>query len=165
MSEKKHVHRILVVVGLAGGLAVGGAWAGLNTFNEARGIAPLLDDDAIAALQLNPVQMALLQQVRARSGLVLDTVQAEMRVLRHRLDTELAADEPDLRQVFEQGTEARRETIWAAIDQARELRLDLYDTLSPEQKRLVAGQLEKRLSRFDRMRSLLGRLLLNQATL
>ena len=165
MSEKKRFHRILIVGGLAGALAVGGAWAGLNTGSETRGIAPLLDDDAIAALQLNPVQLALLQQVRARSGVVLDTVQTEMRLLRQRLDTELAADEPDLRQVFEQGTEARRETIFAAIDQARELRLDLYDTLSPEQKRQVAGHIERRLSRFDRMRSLFGRLLLNQATL
>lgn len=164
MSDKKSLKRTLTAGLLVGVLGVGAAWAGLNG-GELRGIAPLLDDDAIAALQLNPVQMALLQQVRARSGLVLDTVQTEMRVLRQRLDTELAAEEPDLRQVFEQGTEARREAIFAAIDQARELRLDLYDTLSPEQKRLVAGQLKKRLSRFDRMRSLLGRLLLNQATL
>lgn len=162
-DNRRFTHTLLAGV-LALGVA-GAAWAGLNTLGEARGVAPLLDDEAVAELQLNPVQMALLREVRAQSGLVTDTVQAEMRVLRQRLDQELASDEPNLREVFEQGTEARRQTVLAAIDQARDLRLELYDTLSPQQKRLVAGHIEKRLSRFDRMRTLLGRLLLNQATL
>lgn len=163
MNDNKPFPRILLAGVLAVG--VGAAWAGLNTMNEGRGIVPLLDDEAVAELHLNPVQMALLRQVRAQSGLVVDTVQAEMRMLRQRLDSELASDDPNLREVFEQGTEARRQVIFAAIDQARERRLELYDTLSPEQKRQVAGHIEKRLSRFDRMRSLFGRLLLNQAAL
>ena len=170
MSGKKTFDRSPMATGSAIGLAavlalgVGGAWAGLNVTDPTRGIAPLLDDEAIAALKLSPTQQVKLQQVRTRSGVVLDTVQAEMRVLRQRLDSELASDEPDLRQVFEQGVEARRQTVFAAIDQARELRLDLYDSLSAEQKRQVAGHIETRLKRFDRMRSLFGRLLLNKAT-
>ena len=167
MNDKKRFPRIflagVLAVGVAGG--VGAAWAGLNTLGEGRGIAPLLDDEAVAELHLNPVQMALMRQARAQSGLVADTVQAEMRMLRQRLDNALASDEPDLRTVFEKGMDTRRQTVLAAIDQTRELRLALYDSLSAEQKRLVAGHIEKRLSRFDRMRSLIGRLLLNQATL
>ena len=161
MSDNKHFPRIILAGVLA--LGVGAAWAGWHNATDTQGIAPLLDDDAVAALQLNPAQQAALQQVRSQSGLVLQTVRSELGGLRQRLDDELSKDTPDLRQIFEQGTAERRQLIFASIDQARELRLSFYDSLSPAQKRLVAERIGQRLSRIDRLRTVLGRLLLNQS--
>jgi len=161
MSDHNRYPRILLAATLA--LGVGAAWAGWHHSGTPQGIAPLLDDDAIAALQLSPAQHSALQRVRSQSGQAIETVRTELGALRQRLDAELANNDPDLRKVFEQGTAARREAIFASIDQARDLRLSFYDTLSPAQKRQVAERISQRLNRFDRMRSFIGRLLLNHA--
>jgi len=164
MSDKKtRFPRILLASVLA--LSVGATWAGINNANSNRGVMPLLDNDTVAALQLTPAQQQGLNQLRRESGLVAETVRRELGGLRQRLDSELGNPEPNLRRVFEQGTEARRQAIFGAIDQARESRLGFYDTLSPAQKRVVATRMEQRLQRFDRMRSMFGRMLLNQSIL
>lgn len=168
MTSSKRPPRLLLVATLATGVGLGGVAAGFDQSDQADqalAVTPLLDEDAIAELQLDPRQFAELARVQSQSGRVVETVRDELAELRGRLDQELASDEPNLRLVFEQGVDERRQAIIDAIDEARELRLGFYDTLNPAQKRQVAERIEQRLRRFDRMRSVIGRLLLNQSIL
>lgn len=160
----KHVHGIprwLLVAILAMGAGIGGALA--KQPDRAATAHPLLDQEAVAALRLDANQYAALVRVQARTGLVIETVRGELAELRGRLDQELANGEPDLRRALEQGVHERRQAITDAIDKVRDLFLRFYDSLNRTQKRQVAERIEQRLRRFDRLRTVVGHLLLNQS--
>ncbi|WP_172649452.1 Spy/CpxP family protein refolding chaperone [Thiolapillus brandeum] len=146
-------------------LSLGSAWAGLgNYWNSSTAAMPplgnMLDQKLIDELDLNETQQAALAQIHQQTQANVHAVQKEMQALRQRLDKELAKDVPDLRKAFEDGLEARQATVLNAVNLGRETRLDFYDSLDPEQKRMVADRMELSLTRLDRLRQFLMQLLL-----
>lgn len=163
MNIKTALKRSLLATLLTVG--VGAAWAGWSDAADPAPLTPMLDQDMIAELQLTPSQQAALQQIRLQSAITLQTLRSEFGGLRDRLDNELMNPQPDLRSVFGIGVQERRQSVFAALDLAREQRLDFYESLDPQQQQQIAEQLRQKLKRFDRLRSVLGHLLLNQGVL
>jgi len=108
-------------------------------------------DDLEPALKLTETQQAALAKLKEQTKQVLNSLRDERKTFQDAYQAELAKPEPNLRglyQSFEDRPGSRGESMRALM----EARLDFYDKLSADQKKLVIDSLRDRHEKLTAMR-------------
>jgi len=115
------------------------------------GLDSHLFQDLEPALKLTETQQAALAKLREQTKQVLASVREDRKAFQDAYQAELAKPEPNLRglfQSFEDRPAGKRESMRALM----EARLDFYDSLSADQKKLVIDSLRDRHEKLTAMR-------------
>jgi Spy/CpxP family protein refolding chaperone len=134
--------RILIITAVAALLAASTAFAAYRHHRPAFG---LFSPKVVAQLHLTTAQTQSLDAIKAERKALFTQFREQRRTMMAALETTLKSENPDLRALAQQRD--------AAMDQMRDRmrkiqgdELNLYDSLSPQQKKVVRDSILKRIS-------------------
>lgn len=145
-----NLKRVLIIAASVMVLAASTAFAAME--HHGPGSFGLFGPKVVAQLHLNSTQTQALNSIQAERKAMFTQLRAQHQTMVTSMETTLKSDNPDLRSLAQQ-SDAVMDQMRQQTRKIRDDELNLYDTLTPQQKAVVRASLLKRMSFMQKHRA------------